>query len=991
MKAFFILFVSACILVKVVSGFSKDDAKCQDTHSWCKTVNCDSPGIADSCPMTCGRCNSTVNCEGGQYWNGSTCTECWDGMPSEYRGKCPCANTGRWGVNCQHRCNKWCLDGICDPLSGECANCPRNRYSKMCDKTCDECGNCTEASPNCNRTGGTCLCGCSPGFYGRTCGEQCNNCRFKVCNSSGFCVHGCKEGYFGSQCDKECGECVDKSCSRMGECLNGCHSGWHGKECTSSCSSNCKDSNCHQNGTCMKCLDGFHGDQCQKNCSSGCAAKLCNRDGSCQCSKSYFGQQCRNTCNVNCRNTGCNQTSGECEYGCVFGWYGATCSTRCPDNCATGECSRYHGSCLSCRKGFRGAYCNTSCPRHCVECDQNASNCTSCESGYFGNTCEEKCNDCVNGSCNITDGFCMDGCKQRLYGRECQSNCSRNCIESTCDGSTGRCLNGCTHTMYGPYCNHTCSRNCKDSRCHTNGTDGSVPPCTLRCEDDMWGSCCDRMCPDCCTRCDRNIGSCEKHGSSRFVPWLVTIIVIIILLSVAVYAIRRNNHNNILKWRHIVGHSSSSPTPMSLINPSYQSTPRGAASPENSDYQELEPLTRADVEDDYITIRDSDVAFTHISASTHLISHRARCHDEELTPDLSPRPCHGMDSSNLLTVRSTEVMVQDLRFYVEHTKRSGGFTEQCYELPCGKLSPCDVAELPENVWKNRYSNILPYDHCRVKLSPIPNIRGSDYINASYINGYGETRTFVATQGPYGDVIPDFWRMLWEIDASKIIMLTNCVENRKAKCEKYWPDFGQPGSDYGDAHVQCVAEEELMDYTVRTFSVHREAELPRKLKQYHFTAWPDKAVPQDIGTLVDFHRMVKIAPSTGKGAAVVHCSAGVGRTGTWIALDYLIQQAKAEGVVDVFECIVRLRHQRMDLIQTEEQYLFLHEALMEALPTCDRMRRNLVDSGTGDYENVEKIREPAKNPLLDHRVEIHHGNDQLPEVPRLLLPSLVRLT
>ncbi|XP_067666945.1 multiple epidermal growth factor-like domains protein 10 [Haliotis asinina] len=453
MKAFFILFVSACILVKVVSGFSKDDAKCQDTHSWCKTVNCDSPGIADSCPMTCGRCNSTVNCEGGQYWNGSTCTECWDGMPSEYRGKCPCANTGRWGVNCQHRCNKWCLDGICDPLSGECANCPRNRYSKMCDKTCDECGNCTEASPNCNRTSGTCLCGCSPGFYGRTCGEQCYNCRFKVCNSSGFCVHGCKEGYFGSQCDKECGECVDKSCSRMGECLNGCHSGWHGKECTSSCSSNCKDSNCHQNGTCMKCLDGFHGDQC-----------------------------------------------------------------------------------LSCRKGFRGAYCNTSCPRHCVECDQNASNCTSCEYGYFGSTCEEKCNGCVNGSCNITDGFCMDGCKPRLYGRECQSNCSSNCLKQnavplcsrgngtctngcysgwfkakcdvpcpqgckgkSCKRDTGICIHGCTHALYGPHCNQSC--HCLMSPCIVTGT------CT-GCLKGYYGERCSSTCPPRCDTCEQHTGEC---------------------------------------------------------------------------------------------------------------------------------------------------------------------------------------------------------------------------------------------------------------------------------------------------------------------------------------------------------------------------------------------------------------------------------------------------------------------------------------------------
>ncbi|XP_046561920.1 scavenger receptor class F member 1-like [Haliotis rubra] len=159
--------------------------------------------------------------------------------------------------------------------------------------------------------------------------------------------------------------------------------------------------------------------------------------------------------NNHCLNTSCSQTSGECEYGCVLGWYRPTCSTRCPDNCAAGACNRYDGSCLSCRERFRDTYCNMSCPRHCVECDQNASNCMSCEPGYFVNTCGEKCNGCPNEKCEITDGFCIDGCKPNLFGRECQS-C--HCLMPRCN-VTGLCT-GCQNGYYGQRCSSTCPPRC---------------------------------------------------------------------------------------------------------------------------------------------------------------------------------------------------------------------------------------------------------------------------------------------------------------------------------------------------------------------------------------------------------------------------------------------------------------------------------------------------------------------------------------------------
>ncbi|XP_048256238.1 protein draper-like isoform X1 [Haliotis rufescens] len=537
MKVCIVLFVSACILMEAESGLAKDNSKCQDALALCKGVNCDNPGMADTCPVTCGRCNPT-DCGPGMYWNGTTCAQCLDGLPAENKGSCPCTITGRWGSKCEHQCNKGCSGGTCHPLSGECENCTRDRYSKFCNDICAaNCNNCTDTSSNCHRTTGTCLCGCRPGLYGGTCEQRCHaNCRFKTCNSSGICVDGCKEGYFGPKCDKNCGECVNQSCSRIGTCLKGCNSGWHGLKCNTPCSYNCEHSNCQQNGTCMACLGGFHGDSCNKNCSAGCATRQCNRDGSCQCKKTNFGQQCLNTCSVTCLNTSCSQTSGECDYGCVSGWYGATCSATCPDNCSAGTCNRDGGSCLSCREGFRGTHCNMSCPPHCVECQQNASHCTSCEPGYFGNTCVKECDGCLDGRCNITDGLCIAGCKPSLYGRECQYNCSRNCLRqngaslcfqsngtcvygcntgwykaecdtpcppgcsgTTCDDFTGRCSNGCTDALYGPHCNQSCR--CLMSRCNAAGL------CT-GCQNGYYGQSCSTTCPSRCDTCEQNTGDC---------------------------------------------------------------------------------------------------------------------------------------------------------------------------------------------------------------------------------------------------------------------------------------------------------------------------------------------------------------------------------------------------------------------------------------------------------------------------------------------------
>ncbi|XP_067667631.1 receptor-type tyrosine-protein phosphatase kappa-like [Haliotis asinina] len=746
----------------------------------------------------------------------------------------------------------------------------------------------------------------------------------------------CGQPGIAERCRKTCGRCNVTDCPvgmyRKGDSCTQCHrqtqddhdectrtcpiTGRWGEACNKHCGAGCRSLVCYQwSGECVDgCTEGRYGQQCEINCDhcrvcgygvSNCA----RRDGSCSCgcSGNLYGATCDKQCNSKCLNTSCNSTTGECTHGCIEGMFGRHCNSDCSDTCLHGTCHQ-NGSCMACMQGYYGEQCRKKCSRNCgSETCIRDGKCNPCKPGFFKPQCQEKCSDnCLNETCNQNNGKCDYGCVWGWHGDTCSVKCPENCATDKCSRDNGSCSDGCVAGTYGQHCRLTCSSSCRDMECATNDTGKTSP----------------------------------GFSTTNILGSALPCILLIVFMVLVVFVRKRNRVQNISKGRHgFHNDSANNSTTMPLIYPSHQLTSR-----ESTEHHE-----------DDVSFPTEQTSDGNVLIHVHTSKHSTISWDEDgCGSGFDSDPCHVPDSSPSNSVWPTEVSVQDLRKYVEHMKKTGGFAMQCTELPRGKLGSCFQAELPENTAKNRYRNVLAYDHCRVKLTPIPNMPGSDYINASYIHGYGEPQDFVATQGPYEDVIRDFWKMAWETNASKIVMLTNCVENRKAKCEKYWPDFGHPGTSYDDVHVQCVAEEELMDYTVRTFSVHREAELPRKLKQYHFTAWPDKGVPEDVGTLVDFHRMVKKEQSTGKGPTIVHCSAGIGRTGTWIALDYLIAQAKAEGVVDVFECIVRLRHQRMNVVQTTEQYVFLHEALMEALPTCDRLRPIFDDNGTGDYENVETL-------------------------------------
>uniref|UniRef100_A0A8C0BFK3 protein-tyrosine-phosphatase n=1 Tax=Buteo japonicus TaxID=224669 RepID=A0A8C0BFK3_9AVES len=275
------------------------------------------------------------------------------------------------------------------------------------------------------------------------------------------------------------------------------------------------------------------------------------------------------------------------------------------------------------------------------------------------------------------------------------------------------------------------------------------------------------------------------------------------------------------------------------------------------------------------------------------------------------------------------IRVADLLQHITQMKcaEGYGFKEEYESFFEGQSAPWDSAKKDENRMKNRYGNIIAYDHSRVRLQPIEGETSSDYINGNYIDGYHRPNHYIATQGPMQETIYDFWRMVWHENTASIVMVTNLVEVGRVKCCKYWPD---DTDIYKDIKVTLIETELLAEYVIRTFAVEkRGVHEIREIRQFHFTGWPDHGVPYHATGLLGFVRQVKSKSPPNAGPLVVHCSAGAGRTGCFIVIDIMLDMAEREGVVDIYNCVRELRSRRVNMVQTEEQYVFIHDAILEA--------------------------------------------------------------
>ncbi|XP_068093298.1 receptor-type tyrosine-protein phosphatase mu isoform X2 [Hyperolius riggenbachi] len=356
------------------------------------------------------------------------------------------------------------------------------------------------------------------------------------------------------------------------------------------------------------------------------------------------------------------------------------------------------------------------------------------------------------------------------------------------------------------------------------------------------------------------------------------------------------------------------------------------------------------------------------------------------------------------------IRVADLLQHITQMKcaEGYGFKEEYESFFEGQTAPWESAKKDENRMKNRYGNIIAYDHSRVRLQSVEDEASSDYINGNYIDGYHRPNHYIATQGPMQETVYDFWRMVWHENTASIVMVTNLVEVGRVKCCKYWPDDTEI---YKDIKVTLIETELLAEYVIRTFAVEKRGihEI-REIRQFHFTGWPDHGVPYHATGLLGFVRQVKTKNPPNAGPLVIHCSAGAGRTGCFIVIDIMLDMAEREGVVDIYNCVRELRSRRVNMVQTEEQYVFIHDAILEACLCGDTSiaasqvrsvyyEMNKVDPQTNSSQIKEEFRtlnmvtptlrvEDCSIALLPRNHEKNRCMDVLP--PDRCLPFLITI-
>uniref|UniRef100_A0A669EAB0 Receptor-type tyrosine-protein phosphatase C n=1 Tax=Oreochromis niloticus TaxID=8128 RepID=A0A669EAB0_ORENI len=235
-----------------------------------------------------------------------------------------------------------------------------------------------------------------------------------------------------------------------------------------------------------------------------------------------------------------------------------------------------------------------------------------------------------------------------------------------------------------------------------------------------------------------------------------------------------------------------------------------------------------------------------------------------------------------------------------------------------------------NSVKNRYVDILPCELMNVIKVTESNCKDCHHLFYFILFfGFKESKKYIAAQGPKEETINDFWRMIWEQQSSIIVMVTRCEEGNRVKCAQYWPSPDRETELYEEFIVKLNSEDHYPDYTIRRLSLtNREKNSEREVTHIQFMSWPDHGVPGEPHLLLKLRRRVNAFKNFFSGPIVVHCSAGVGRTGTYIGIDAMMEGLEAEGRVDIYGYVVRLRRQRCLMVQVEAQYILIHQALLE---------------------------------------------------------------
>ncbi|KAK7461590.1 hypothetical protein BaRGS_00038675, partial [Batillaria attramentaria] len=669
-----------------------------------------------------------------------------------------------------------------------------------------------------------------------------------------------------------------------------------------------------------------------------------------------YGNLCDKNCSDKCAPSDngiitCRQDNGRCATGCISGWRGPQCTLPCAMNC-DGGCDQDNGECNGCVRGYYGVMCQLQC---------------ECEAGYYYGvgSCEE-CGHCLPGDvCDKHNGHCLHGCRDGFDGERCDrcnatrwsSNCSLPCGQcagnGSCDGTTGQCVEGCLRGFEGDYCTlRLQSSSGVDGGAIAGGVVAAIVVIAAAALGAVFFIRRRRLLAK-----DSNDTSSLQHSDA---------------VSSAEYS-------------NVTGDGDKKANkPKAHVKPLARAGHDGQETHSDTGpvYSNTSAITNADTTD---TPADADNAGptvvrmqatpakpvgdrpaksrskpsrapkpTSASGAGQIYENVSvtRCSSPDKTteakaPEAFPRKSGRMKKSpsdlesqdvdnddvynsedlyaSYKTVGATQ-QLDAVQRYLITCLGSGELAAQFQNLPQGMTRPHAVGMTEENKRKNRFKALCTYDHNRVILQK-PGEGSSDYINATYIKGCQSDKQYIATQGPRVNTIDDLWWMVWQERITQIVMLANLKEDGKDKCEEYWPASGK-SQTYGHVTVRGLEEQQRADFVIRSFVLKATGNsVERHVTQYHYMAWPDHGVPL-AASLVDYWRYVK-GRTTSTVPLLVHCSAGVGRTGTFIALDTASEKESRGDDVNVKKIVTELREQRALMVQSEAQYKFLHEVILEA--------------------------------------------------------------
>ncbi|XP_062577808.1 receptor-type tyrosine-protein phosphatase epsilon-like [Saccostrea cucullata] len=525
-----------------------------------------------------------------------------------------------------------------------------------------------------------------------------------------------------------------------------------------------------------------------------------------------------------------------------------------------------------------------------------------CELNHYGENCTECSFGC--GNCDIISGctYCLPGhleppdcdCPFGKYGLGCTQNCSGNCANNeNCDIQIGECRNGCLPGylgnacdqscmpgFYGNMCTENCSRNCLDDD-PCNHRDGS---CDRGCAPGWRG-----------LRCNQEIvvnprgasPSGPEVSGSTIAGITTGVLFAVIIVGVAVVLVNKFQKKQ---------------------------------TPEYKDFVYQRSLKRSIKLNRGVT-----------NSSIKLV--------DDTPEEQEDRQSQGSNTSSLyyntnishdsFYLASKHIRVGSISTVIKTKSRDSFriFLKEFKDIPYGEQSsiPCTVAKEPRNKSRNRFKTTFPYDHSRVILESPEN----DYINANFIRDIDGNRRYIASQGPKPNTVADHWLMIWQENVTVIIMLTNLVEGGKKKCDKYWPDLGEE-TTYGNIDVRLLKEKQYAYYIIRHLQVRRNSEsTTRHVIQMHYTHWPDHGVPDPVDLMIFHKHVARIEEKSKSSFVLVHCSAGIGRTGTFLALNELYRCGSSNGTFNAVDYVKMMREDRMNMIQNVDQYVCLHFALNES--------------------------------------------------------------